>query len=68
MAEKRVYMVHKGKKAVITYNQRKALAFAKREHASVRSMSWGLYQDSSSWDMPTFYALSDPVASFQEGR
>jgi len=65
MAEKRVYMVHKGTKAVITSNRKQALDSARQQHATVSSIPWSLWRDAGySMDLPTFMAYSDVVESF----
>ena len=59
---KTVYMVHKGTKARILYNKRKAIELAKENEAKIRSLSYGYYKDCHyCMDYPTFYAVSEPV-------
>lgn len=59
--EKQVYMVHKEKRAAFTYNKQQAIKAARKHSAKVRRMSYWLFNQCSSWDLPTFYAQSDNV-------
>lgn len=58
---KKAYMVHKGKKAVITYNKQDAIKTARKFAAQVRSMDYWLFNQARIWDLPTFYIQSDKV-------
>lgn len=58
---KNAYMVYKGKKAVLTYNKRRAKAIAKQHNAAIRFMPYQEYKSSHLWDMPTFYVCSNPL-------
>ena len=58
---KKVYMVHKGKKAMFTYSKKEALQLAKKHDAQIRFMSYGLYKDGRFWDYPTFHIQSEPL-------
>ena len=60
---KTVYMVHKGKKAILTYNKRRAIKIAQEHDAKVRSLSYGYFKDCHfTMDYPTFYAVSEPLS------
>ena len=56
-----VYMIYKGKKAVLSYNKRRAKAIAKLHNAQICFMPYQKYKSSHIWDMPTFYACSNPL-------
>lgn len=56
-----VYMIYKGKKAVLSYNKRRAIAIAKQYDASIRFMPYQEYKSRHIWDMPTFYMCSNPL-------
>jgi hypothetical protein len=60
---KNVYMVHKGKRAILTYNKQRAKQIAKLHNADgIRYLSYGYYKDCHFvMDFPTFYAVSDPL-------
>lgn len=60
---KTVYMVHKGSKAILTYNKRKAAKLARENAAKIRALSYGYFKDCHfSMDYPTFYAVSEPIS------
>jgi hypothetical protein len=54
-------MVHKGKKAVITFNKQDAIKAARKFAAQVRSMDYWLFNQATIWDLPTFLCQSDKV-------
>ena len=58
---KKAYMVHKGKKAVITFNKQEAIKSARKHTAQVREMDYWLFNQARIWDMPTFYEQSEKV-------
>ena len=57
----KAYMVHKGKRALITFNKREATNIAKEYDAKVREMPYSLYKDAGTWDYPTFFIQSEEV-------
>lgn len=58
-----VYMVHIGRRCVLTYNKRRAVKCAKENRASVRRLSYSYFRDCGyRMDYPTFYVLSDKIA------
>ena len=70
--ERLVYGIFAGTKWGIRYNRRDAIKLAKANDAQIRTMSLGLYNSTegsmfgSGWDMPTFYAQSDPMEMKRE--
>ena len=60
---KNVYMVHKGKKAVLTYSKKRAFAIAKIHNADgIRQLPYWLYKECHfCMDLPTFYIYSDAL-------
>jgi len=60
--EKQVYMVSKGKMAVITYNKAEAVKLAKKEDAAVYQLPYGYYKDCHfSMDSPTFRTVGKRI-------
>lgn len=57
---KKVYCVHKDKKAIIVMNKMVAIGIAKKENAKVHSLSYGYYKDCHGvMDLPTFLTVAD---------
>jgi hypothetical protein len=57
---KKVYCVHKDKRALMLYNKKLAIMVAKKQGANVHSLSYGYYKDCHFvMDLPTFLAVSD---------
>jgi hypothetical protein len=57
-----VYMVHKGTKAILTYNKHEARQIAKQFNAQIRALSYQYYKNCNfCMDYPTFYAISEPI-------
>ncbi len=63
----RAYVIFAGgKQSGIITNQQVAKRQARQVKGEVRAISWSYYKECSSWDYPTFYAVSDRIADYRQ--